>query len=223
MKDAFFTSDRICALSDGVYAIVLTLLVLELKVPEASHLSERELEAFLYGQRLKFAAYLVSFFAITKFWVDHHAVFHFIRKTDAHILWANFIHLLFLSLLPFSSSLIGGFAGNHLAQFIFLVSLVLCGLSQAAILGYALRSEHLIPPELPWRLRINQLRKVLFIPGIAAISAAFSLIHYNAMFVLWMLAPVALVVMNRLLLTVAEPSSPSQTSNQTATEEPEAE
>jgi uncharacterized membrane protein len=212
MKKTVFTSDRLCALSDGVYAIVLTLLVLELKVPESAYLSETALEEVLYEQRLKFAAYLISFFAITKFWVDHHAVFNIIRKTDHGILGANFVHLLFLSLLPFSSSLVGGFASNHPAQFIFLAGLALCGLSQALILGYASRHEHLIAKEIPRQLQINQFRKILFIPTISAISAVFALFHHNAMFIFWLLAPAALVLMNRLMVNVVDPSDLPQAS-----------
>jgi uncharacterized membrane protein len=99
---------RIEALSDGVFAIAVTLLVLELKVPEVmSHHSDHEMLEMLLELKLEFAAYVVTFLIAGAFWYLHHLTFHFIKHVDGALVWLNLLFLMFVSLLPFSSGLIG--------------------------------------------------------------------------------------------------------------------
>ncbi len=75
-----YRPDRLCALTDGVYAIVLTLLVLELKAPELPGMTNPQLRDDLLRQGPNVAAYLISFVAVSFFWIQHHRVFASIRK-----------------------------------------------------------------------------------------------------------------------------------------------
>jgi uncharacterized membrane protein len=92
---------RLEAFSDGVIAIIITIMVLELKVPHASDLSA------LYALGPSFLGYVVSFFYIGIYWNNHHHMLHTTQHVSGGILWAN-LHLLFwLSLVPFFTDWMG--------------------------------------------------------------------------------------------------------------------
>jgi len=93
--------DRLCAVSDGVYAIALTLLVLDLKVPELSGTTNRELTTDLVQQLPNFLAYLIGFFVVAFFWMNHHRIFQSITCCDTRALALNFVQLFFISLTPY--------------------------------------------------------------------------------------------------------------------------
>ncbi len=98
--------NRLEAFSDGVLAIIITIMVLELKVPHATELAELKplLPVFL--------SYVLSFICVGIYWNNHHHMFHSTRNVSGGILWAN-LHLLFwLSLFPFTTGWMGE---NHLA------------------------------------------------------------------------------------------------------------
>ncbi len=98
---------RIEAFSDGVFAIAITLLVLELKVP---HLPEGApagaLAAALVRQWPSYVALVTSFFTILIMWANHHAIFSLVRKVDAPFLYANGLLLLVVTVVPFPTALL---------------------------------------------------------------------------------------------------------------------
>jgi uncharacterized membrane protein len=99
------TTRRLEAFSDGVIAIIITIMVLELEVPR-----EYTLKA-LFEILPKFISYFLSFLYVSVYWVSHHELFKIAEKVNGKILWTN-LHLLFwLSLIPFTTDWIG--EGNH--------------------------------------------------------------------------------------------------------------
>ena len=98
--------DRLLAFSDGVIAIIITIMVLELKVPHGADL------AALLPVAPVFLSYVLSFTYVAIYWNNHHHFFHLVRRVDGLMLWAN-LHLLFwLSLIPFATGWMGE---NHFA------------------------------------------------------------------------------------------------------------
>ncbi|MFN1217303.1 TMEM175 family protein [Chryseobacterium kwangjuense] len=107
------TKGRLEAFSDGVMAIIITIMVLELKVPEGS--SWISLKPLIP----KFLAYIFSFIYVGIYWNNHHHMFQAVKKVNGSILWAN-LHLLFwLSLMPIATEWIGAthFAENPVAAY----------------------------------------------------------------------------------------------------------
>lgn len=107
------TKGRLEAFSDGVMAIIITIMVLELKVPEGS--SWMSLKPLFP----KFLAYIFSFIYVGIYWNNHHHMFQAVKKVNGSILWAN-LHLLFwLSLMPIATEWIGAthFAENPVAAY----------------------------------------------------------------------------------------------------------
>jgi len=98
--------ERLKTLADGVFAIVMTLLVLQLGVPVARGLSrETELLRELGKLWPEFLIYALSFMILGVFWFMHHAVFSVVRRFDSTLVWLNILFLMFVSLVPFSTAL----------------------------------------------------------------------------------------------------------------------
>ncbi|MEV4534494.1 TMEM175 family protein [Asanoa sp. NPDC049518] len=91
--------NRLEAFSDGVLAIIITIMVLELKVPEGHSVS-----ALLHTTGLALLTYLLSFVYLGIYWNNHHHMFHLVRKVNGGVLWANLALLFWLSLLPFTTA-----------------------------------------------------------------------------------------------------------------------
>ena len=101
---------RIEAFSDGVFAIAVTLLVLELKVPQlAEDAGSGELWSALLSRWPSYAAYLVSFMTILIVWVNHHRLFTIIRRSDSRFLFINGLLLLVVTTIPFPTALLAEF------------------------------------------------------------------------------------------------------------------
>ncbi len=120
------TKSRIEALSDGVFSIAMTLLVLKLEVPEVMHHSSNaDMLAQLLAMTPAFMTYVVTFLIAGGFWYLQHLLFHFIRHADSPFVWMNLIFLMLVALLPFSAGLMAHllihpvsqlfYYGNHIA------------------------------------------------------------------------------------------------------------
>lgn len=117
------TKGRLEAFSDGVLAIIITIMVLELRIPEGDTFQALRPMAF------KFLSYIFSFLYVGIYWNNHHHLFQAVEHVNGKVLWAN-LHLLFwLSILPFSTSWMGenDFAKNPVALYGFI--LLMCALA----------------------------------------------------------------------------------------------
>ena len=107
---------RVEALSDGVFAIVVTLLVLEIKVPHVdAHDSVRALAGALLALAPKFVSWVISFATVCVIWLNHHRLFMRIGRLDNGLFWLNANLLLWTSFIPFPTALMGDYPGNRLA------------------------------------------------------------------------------------------------------------
>lgn len=100
---------RLVAISDAVFGVAMTLLVLEIKVPEVEGTEMDLINTFL-ALMPKFLVYFLSFMTAGIFWMGHSAQFRFIEKSDRNLNWINLLFLLFVSVLPFSTA----FLGDHI-------------------------------------------------------------------------------------------------------------
>jgi uncharacterized membrane protein len=136
--------DRLLALTDGVVAIALTLLVLQLQVPVTTVLTKHPDSAGALWHALnpdvsEMTSYLVSFLVIAQFWMVHHRVLRGMKGHSEGLAWRNFGFLLALTLMPFTSDLIGRYGTNPLAITLFGLNLVAISLSTQWIFLYAAR------------------------------------------------------------------------------------
>ncbi len=169
---------RIEAFSDGVIAVAITLLALDLKVPDPG--STASLAHRLGAQWPNYAAYVVSFVTIGIIWINHHAMFRRLTRVDHTILILNIVLLLTIGVLPFSTALMAGYlkasGGEDLAAAVYagsflVMSLAFLSLQRHVLLGKTeLLSDHLPPVARRAILRRNAVGVV---PYIAATGAAF--------------------------------------------------
>ncbi|MCU7612992.1 TMEM175 family protein [Chryseobacterium sp. GMJ5] len=130
------TKGRLEAFSDGVLAIIITIMVLELKVPEGD--DWQSLQPLIP----KFLAYIFSFLYIGIYWNNHHHLFQAAKKINGGVLWAN-LHLLFwLSLMPFATEWIGEthFAKNPVTVYGF--GLIMCAIAYTIMENLILKNEN---------------------------------------------------------------------------------
>jgi uncharacterized membrane protein len=123
---------RIVAFSDGVFSIAITLLVLELKLPQG--LESGEIWSALGDQREQFLAYGISFAVIARFWLVHHSFFSEVKAFDSRLIGLNMLYLGFLVLIPFSSQVLGEYGGELPAVVVYsanLTAVVLVGQGMA--------------------------------------------------------------------------------------------
>ncbi|MGC4041399.1 MAG: TMEM175 family protein [Flavobacterium sp.] len=130
---------RIEALSDGVFAIALTLLVLEIKVPEVHVQSEAELWEILKELAPKFSSYFLSFMTMGIFWTGQALQLSHIEKYDRNLNWNSLFFLLFVSLLPFTTAFLGEYTHFKTAIGIYWVNIFLLGLLLLLHWKYAVR------------------------------------------------------------------------------------
>ena len=126
--------NRLEAFSDGVLAIIITIMVLELQIPEGDRFSDLKPLVF------KFLSYIFSFLYVGIYWNNHHQLFQAVKHVNGKVLWANLHLLLWLSILPFATSWMGenNFTKNPVAFYGFV--LLMCALAfnilQKFCLGY---------------------------------------------------------------------------------------
>ena len=125
----YLSKHRLEALTDGIFAVAMTLLVIELKIPETAHITTGEQLIAALGHLIpKFVAWVISFFVLAIFWASHHRLFHFVRVIDGKLTWLTIGYLACVSLMPFSSALTGEYGGALVAQTFYSVNMALLGL-----------------------------------------------------------------------------------------------
>ncbi|NGM68131.1 DUF1211 domain-containing protein [Natronolimnobius sp. AArcel1] len=129
-------TDRMEGLSDGVFAIVLTLLILQFNVPDVSG---AELPAALADQETLLISYLLSFLVVGLYWVVHHNLFQHIVGHDRVLLWLNLLFLLSISFLPYPTEILGVY-GTQFAWSLYATNLALVGIILSTIWTYAART-----------------------------------------------------------------------------------
>ncbi len=137
---------RILALSDGVFAFSLTLLVVSLSVPTAA--SNSALASQLLDQAPNYFSYIISFAAVASIWYGHHETFKYIRRYDGRLIALNFGSLLLIAFLPFPTAVLGRNQQESLAAVIYALTLAVSNLFFAATWWHASHRRRLVRSDL---------------------------------------------------------------------------
>ena len=176
---------RILALSDGVFAIALTLLVLEIAVPATT--SNAGLPKALLALWPRYLAYLVSFVVIARFWGAHRLAFKLIARDDSMLVWLNLLMLLFVTFLPFPTAVLGQHIGSSAAAVLYATSVTLAAIASTAYWWYASGGGRLLRPDAP-RAQVRALRaRSLSAPVFFALTLPIAVFAPYAAEILWIL------------------------------------
>lgn len=201
--------DRLLALTDGVVAIALTLLVLQLRVPDltSNMNSPGALWSALNVDVGELTSYLISFLVIAQFWLVHHRILRTMRGHSEGLAWRNFAFLLALTLMPFTSDLMGRYSDNPLSVTFFAINLLALSLSTQWIYHYALTNHLVIDKRRSaYEERLGRVRAMLTVVVVSiAITIAWtdtSLARY-----VWLLFLVVPVIGSRIASRFESPQS----------------
>jgi len=168
------STHRIEGLADGIFAIAMTLLVLNLALPEVGK-EPVAVHSLLAGQLDKFLNYALSFILLAVFWIRHHQQFHLIKRTDRKHLWINVFFFMFAALIPFSTTLVGDYSREPLAEVFFASNIFMLGMLLHWNWIYATNQCRLVDRNLdPRRIASGKRRGVVtMLVAASAIGLAF--------------------------------------------------
>ena len=167
--------NRIEALTDGIFAVAMTLLVLDIKPPV--HLRFETSEALIDHLSVlehSFVMYAISFVVLAMFWMGHHLQFHFVRHVDRRLLWINLLFLLVAVVVPFSTNLVGDHGHLQLPIVLYAVNLLVLTLLLFLQLRHLAASPHLIAPDLTPEAIAHLHRQLLLFGVVPVVSIAAS-------------------------------------------------
>jgi uncharacterized membrane protein len=179
---------RIEAFSDGIFSVAATLLVLDLKeisLPENPTVAN--LWHALVLQLPKFLSWLISFIIVAKFWLNHHHVLRLAKNADYGMVWLNSIFLMFQSLVPFPTALMGEYPNNPLAVGLFGIVMAFNTLLFMLLYSYILRN--LLDPEMAGAEDPHVLRKSFVGPLSYLVGAGVAWINPDFSFAVYLITP----------------------------------
>lgn len=184
------TVDRLVQFSDGVFTVALTLLVVDLAVPDlAPGFSERDLQQALQAQVPNVLAFLLTFWVVAAYWLTHHRHFRLIHRYDGRLLLLNLVFLMTIVFIPWPTAVLGHYGNYVTAWLVYAVAMAAIGFAATALWLYASGDRGLavgVSPQLRRYYTIRALIQptifVLSIP-IAAVSLIVAEFCWVAMFI----------------------------------------
>jgi uncharacterized membrane protein len=164
--------DRLAALSDGIFSVAMTLLVLDLRVPaaEAIH-SEHDLRRVLVALSPRLVVFLMSIMTNGIFWVGQQTQLNYFARSDRNLVWIHIAFLCCVSLTPFSTALLAEFIHYRTALLVYWSNILLLGLTLLWSWTYASRA-HLLVDDLPPEIHPAIIRRILIAQSLYAVGAA---------------------------------------------------
>lgn len=176
LHSILLSKGRMEALTDGIFAIAMTLLVLELKIPDLPKtISAHELLEKIGEQAPALFSFMISFLYCGLLWVMHHMAMHFIKHLQIGLVWLNLLFLMSVSIMPFSCGLLGHFLHNRVAQEIYFANMFIAAML-LAMQWLIAKKKNLINDDDPYRSRLMGQQLIFFPIALLAglVTAYFS-------------------------------------------------
>lgn len=168
--------ERLSALSDGVFAISMTLLVLNVGVPASGAIhTEHDLWRALVDLAPRFVAYLMSFLTLGIFWVGQQTQLNHFTRSDRNLTWIQIGFLLTVSIMPFSTGLLAEFITYRLAIVVYWLNILLLGAALFASWRYASQAK-LVKDEITVEMRAAVERRIVVAQALYALGALLCLV-----------------------------------------------
>jgi uncharacterized membrane protein len=170
--------ERLLTFTDGVFAIIITILVLEMKVPDLA--SAKPLSDALVEIRPTFVAFVISFLLVGMYWVGHRSSFAQVRYIDRNTIWLNLLFLLPVAMVPFAAALLGEYQSEPTALHLYGLVLITATLLRLALDSYIYRH-----PGLLWQQSSKRVRHLVTIVA-AAPLVAYAIAMIVATWITWL-------------------------------------
>jgi uncharacterized membrane protein len=168
--------ERLAALSDGLFAVAMTLLVLDLKVPAAAAIgSDHALLDALWALAPRLVVYLMSFLTLGIFWVGQQTQLSHFARSDRHLTWIHLAFLFAVSLMPFSTSLMAEFIELRAALLLYWLNILALGVVLYCSWRYA-RGTGLVEADLAAMIDRSVERRILIAQGLYALGVALCVV-----------------------------------------------
>lgn len=189
--------ERLIFFSDAVFAIAITLLTLDIRLPSRETLlDDAQLFTQLIGMWHEYLAYLISFLVIGVFWMAHHRKYRFIKRYDSRLMLFNLLFLMVVAFIPFPSSIISKYS-ERTATVFYALTMALAGLLLAGIWRYASHHNRLVAPDLDARIRKREYSTSLTTTTIFLLSIGITFWNADIGRLSWLLILPASMVANR--------------------------
>jgi uncharacterized membrane protein len=181
--------DRMIFFSDAVFAIAITLLILQVQIPKAppSGLKLSQLLDLIP----KFTSYVISFLVIARFWLKHLLFSSYIKRLDQRLIWLNALLLLLIAFLPYPTGVYGAYSTSPIAVAFYALSIALTGYMYSMLWLYAVKNRAFVKEEASDKELIKSFRLSLVIPTGFLVSVGLAFINTNIALVLWIVLLVA--------------------------------
>ncbi|MGB6384178.1 MAG: TMEM175 family protein [Terriglobales bacterium] len=177
--------ERLAALSDGIFAFAMTLLVLDLRVPalEAVH-SEHDLWRGLTALTPRLVMYLMSFLTLGIFWVGQQTQLNHLASSNIRLSWIHIVFLFFVSITPFSTALLAEFTSYRIALIAYWLNILFLGFALYISWGCATRSG-LVKGDIPAEVPAAVCRRILIAQSLYSFGALLCIIstHWSIAFI----------------------------------------
>jgi uncharacterized membrane protein len=199
--------ERLTFFSDAVFAIAITLLVIEVRVPALHPASEAGLRQALLDLVPNYIGFIVSFLVIGRFWLGHHRMFGMLRRADNRLIFANLMLLLGIAFMPFPTAVFSEYASYATSTLLYTGWLVVVGLLNWRVIGVGVGDDHLLAPDFDPLLRRQLLvgRWLPIVIGVLAMAAV--LVHPALPLLVLLLGPLfGSIAIRRIVRPKAEPA-----------------
>ena len=176
---------RLETLTDGVFAIIMTILVFNISVPELILFEEGEYASERLSAKFvelwpDFLAYVISFSTLGAFWVAHHRIFRWILYVDRPLIWINISFLMIIGLVPFSTTLLTQYMDQQNSIFAYSSNAILAGLLIYAIYYYAKRHPDLVDKTVQALIEKSSSKRIVATILTYSVAIIFSFIYLPA-------------------------------------------
>jgi uncharacterized membrane protein len=190
--------ERLVFFSDAVFAIAITILVLDIRLPPgADSASSRELLLSLAGLWPEYLAFFISFWVIGLSWISHHRKFLYMQRVDNQLLALNLLMLMLIAFIPFPTAVMSENV-SFTATCFYALTMILASVSGLILWWYATRNHRLVDPSLDRRLIWREASVPLATIAIFTLSIAVAVLSAGLARICWIFVfPVAFLLRRR--------------------------
>lgn len=191
--------DRIIFFSDAIFAIAMTLLVVDIQTPDipTAQVAE-ELPGRLLELWPKIFSYVISFLVVGVYWMAHHRMFRYVRRYDERLMWLNIVFLMFVAFLPFPTSVLGEYGDQQIVVIFYAGSLAAIGFMSSLLWIYTSSGHRLVDSDLDPHLIRGATLRSLTPPVIFLFSIVISFISVSGATYSWLLIALIQPIVSRI-------------------------